>query len=99
MTYKNPYPGIRTKSIRRVSETNYGIYYWKLPNGQPLMDEDFNFLCIESERHDITKMATLTAEAKALGYPDGTPVFQEGIEKISKEVWEQQVDQFLGQEY
>lgn len=97
MTYKNPYSGIKTKSVRRVSETNQGIYYWKLPSGKPLMDDDYNVLSIASERGDIRKMALLSAEAKSLGFPDGTPVFQEGVYKITDEEWAEQVDAFLGQ--
>lgn len=90
--------GIKTKSIRRVSESNYGIYYWKLPNGKPLMDDDFNTLCIESERGDLVKMARLSAEAKSLGFPDGSPCFQEGVYQITDEQWAEQVDSFLGGE-
>ena len=99
MTYKNPYPGIKTKSIKRVVESNEGIYYWRLPDGKPLMDDEGNFLCIASVKGDLQKMAALSAEARSLGYGDGAPAFQDGVRKITDEEWEEEVDQFLGQEY
>lgn len=98
MENKKSIPGIRTKSIRRVRETNNGLYIWQLPEGKPLMDDEGNFLCIPSQRGDLRKMAELSAEARSLGY-EGTPVFQEGAVRLNEEEWAEQVDQFLGEEY
>lgn len=95
MAKKQSIPGIRTKSIKRVRTSNYGLYIWKLPDGKPLMDDDFNMLCIESEFGDLLKMAELRQAARYWGFPDGEPEFYEGCQ-LTDEEYEAEVDAFLG---
>jgi hypothetical protein len=79
---------------RIISETNKGIYVWKLPNGEYL-SEGLYILSIQATRGDIRKMKELAQAAKAYGYPDGTPEFQEGYRKISDEEFEMQYERML----
>lgn len=76
---------------RFVSETNNGIYVWRLPNGD-FLAEGLNVLSIDSVRGDIQKMAAITRAARDYGYPDGTPVFVEGNRKITDEEFEIQYE-------
>lgn len=74
-----------------VSETNVGIYVWRLPDGSYLAD-GIDILSIESVRGDIQKMAAISKAASYYGYPDGSPEFQEGYRKISDEEFLIQLD-------
>lgn len=78
------------KKITPVSETNIGIYVWRLPNGDYLHDGDFNFLSVAARRGDIQAMANISKVAKNLGY-EGTPEFAEGHRKINDEEFAEQV--------
>lgn len=89
--------GIRTKSIKRVRQTNYGLYVWVLPNGKPVMDDEGNVLNIPSRRDDIVKMAQLKAAAKYWGYPDGEPRFMES-RRLTDEEFEAEIDGFVAGE-
>ncbi|MFY3742254.1 MAG: hypothetical protein HMLIMOIP_002723 [Candidatus Nitrosomirales archaeon] len=79
---------------RFVSETNRGIYVWRLPNGD-FLAEGLNVLSIDSVRGDIQKMAAITRAAKEYGYPEGAPVFVEGNRKITDEEFEIQYERML----
>jgi|ERR1044072_108898 hypothetical protein len=70
-----------------VSETNVGIYVWRLPNGD-FLAEGLDVLSIEARRGDIQAMAAIGRAAKHYGFPEGTPVFQEGYRKITDEEFE-----------
>lgn len=70
-----------------VSETNVGIYVWRLPNGEFLSD-GLNVLSIEARRGDIQAMAAITRAAKHYGFEDGAPIFEEGYRKITDEEFE-----------
>lgn len=79
---------------RIVSETNKGIYVWKLPNGEYL-SQGLYILSIQAVRGDLSAMKTLAQAARAYGYPDGTPEFQEGYRKVSDEEFEMQYERML----
>lgn len=89
--------GIKTKGITRVRDSDYGVYIWKLPNGRPLMDDDFNMLSITSRFGDLQKMAQLGRVAASYGFPDGTPEFVEGF-KCTDEEYEEWIDSWKGSE-
>jgi len=78
--------------IKQISETNLGIYVWKLNTGEFLADEDFNILSISAKRGDLIAMNKIASVAKNLGYGDGQPVFAEGYRKITDEEFEEQID-------
>ena len=77
-----------------VSETNVGIYVWRLPDGSYLAD-GLNVLSIEAVRGDIQKMAAISNAAAYYGYPDGTPEFAEGHRKVSDEEFANQYQRAL----
>ncbi|AWN03914.1 hypothetical protein PBI_PEREGRIN_74 [Rhodococcus phage Peregrin] len=76
--------------ISIVSETNYGLYFWKLPNGRYFQDDDNNILNIESKRGDILKMNALREAAIYWGAdPNGKPHFVETTRATEGEFQEQ----------
>lgn len=79
---------------RFVSETNRGIYVWRLPDGN-FLAEGLNILSIDAIRGDLQKMAEISRAAREYGYPDGTPVFVEGNRKITDEEFEIQYERML----
>lgn len=81
-------------SIKRVSETNLGVYVWALPNGEYLMDEEFNVLSIQAMRGDLQAITKIGQVARNMGY-EGSAEFVEGARKINQEEWEYQRDRFL----
>lgn len=74
-----------------VSETNIGIYVWRLPDGSYLAD-GLDILSKTAVRGDIKAMGAISRAAAYHGYPDGTPEFQEGFRKISDEEFLIQLD-------
>ena len=75
-----------------VSETNIGLYVWMLPTGEPLSDDDANFLCIPAKRGDKTRMKLLAEAAAHYGYPDGEAYFYEGSRRVSDEEFWRQIE-------
>jgi hypothetical protein len=81
--------------ISVVSETDYGLYFWKMSNGRYLQDEDNNILNIESKRGDILKMKALQDAALYWGAdPNGTPHFVE-TSRATEGEFQEQLRQFL----
>lgn len=89
--------GIKTKKITRVRQQDVGVYIWKLPNGRPLMDDEFNMLSITARFGDLQAMAKLSRTAASYGFPDGTPEFVEGY-KCTDEEYEEWIDSWKGSE-
>ena len=84
----NNIPGIKTKRIQQVEERGYGAYLWELPDGTPLMDDDYNFLSINAEWGDLQAMAKLSAAARYWGFPDGKPRFVKGTKMNDEDYFE-----------
>lgn len=81
----------KKSKITEVSETNIGIYVWRLPDGSFLHDGNaLNVLSIEALRGDIKAMGIISNTAKSYGY-DGSPVFVEGLRKLTDEEFEEQL--------
>ena|ERR1044072_131500 len=80
---------------RVVSETNIGIYVFRLPNGDYVMDDELRVLSIAATRGDIQKMKELTLAAKVHGFDEGTCEFVEGARKVSDEEFILQYDRFM----
>jgi hypothetical protein len=78
-----------------VDETNIGLYIWMLPTGEPLADEDANFLAIPAKRGDKKRMKLLADTANSYGYPDGEAVFYAGSRRISDDEFWHQVDNIM----
>lgn len=78
--------------MTHVKDRPWGIYVWEGPNGGYLADEDGNLFCIESKENDLARMSLLAREARAMGYPDGKPVWKHGYRKISEEEYDLQME-------
>lgn len=79
---------------RIVSDTNKGIYVWRLPNGEYLA-EGLYILSVQAVKGDIKAMRTLAQAAKGYGFPEGTPEFQEGYRKVSDAEFAMQYERLL----
>lgn len=85
---------VMKRNIRAVSETNIGLYVWRLPDGSYLHDGDMNFLSIPARRGDLIAISNITKVAKNLGF-EGEPEFAEGYRKVSDEEFEEQLFRLL----
>jgi len=64
---------------------DWGLYFWRLPNGHLFHDEEGNLLNIPSIRNDLSKMAELRKAAAHYGQPEGEPWFYAGIKRATDE--------------
>jgi len=82
------------KSKATVIEKGYdwGLYFWKLPNGHLFHDGQGNLLNIPAMKHDLAKIAELRRAASHYGQPEGTPWFYAGIKRATDEEYSEQVD-------
>jgi hypothetical protein len=71
---------------------DWGVYYWRLPNGRKFSDGSGNFLTIASDKGDLAKIQQLQDTAAHHGRPDGTAVFEAGARKITDEEHSEQID-------
>jgi hypothetical protein len=71
---------------------DWGVYFWKLPTGRMFSDGDGNYLTIQSLKGDLSQIAKLRQAASHYGQPEGEPVFEPGVQKISDEEYSEQVE-------
>lgn len=69
---------------------DWGLYFWRLPNGHLFKDEDGNMLNIPSMRGDLSKIAELRKAAAHYGQPEGDAWFYAGIKRATDEQYEEQ---------
>jgi hypothetical protein len=77
--------------ISAISETNLGVYVWKLPDDTFVADEDANVMSISAFRGDLKAISALRKAANYYGFSEGEPVFLEGHRKISDEELQEQL--------
>lgn len=77
--------------ISMVSETNLGVYVWKLSDDTFVADENANVMSISAFRGDLKAISAIRKAANYYGFPEGEPVFLEGHRKISDEELQEQV--------
>lgn len=70
----------------------WGLYFWKLPDGHLFKDEDGRLLNIPSVKNDIAQIAKLRQAAVHYGQPDGEPWFYAGINRATDEEYQEQLD-------
>lgn len=70
----------------------WGLYFWRLPDGHLLKDEDGRMLNIPSVKNDIGQIAKLRQAAAHYGYPEGEPWFYAGVNRATDEEYEEQMD-------
>lgn len=71
---------------------DWGLYFWKLPNGHLFHDGQGNLLNIPSMKHDLSKISELMRAASHFGQPEGTPWFYAGINRATDEEHSEQLD-------
>lgn len=69
---------------------DWGLYFWRLPDGHLFKDEDGNMLNIPSMRGDLSKIAELRKAAAYYGQPEGEAWFYAGIRRATDEQYEEQ---------
>jgi hypothetical protein len=80
------------KPLTVVDEANYGVYLWKMPNGQYVGDDQENFLSIAAIKGDAKKMQRLREVVKTYGIAVGEPCFLSGRRKVTDEEYAEQKD-------
>lgn len=70
----------------------WGLYFWRLPDGHLFKDDEGRLLNIPSIRNDIGQIAKLREVARSYGQPDGTPWFYAGIGRATDEEYQEQLD-------
>jgi hypothetical protein len=73
-----------------VDDIQYGVYIWRDGQGRAVVDQDFNYMLIQSKKGDAKKMRLLQEAARAHGVMDGYPEFQAGSRPITDGEWEHQ---------
>jgi hypothetical protein len=70
----------------------WGLYFWRMPDGHLLKDEDGRMLNIPSVKNDIGQIAKLKQAATHYGYPEGEPWFYAGVNRATDEEYQEQLD-------
>lgn len=70
----------------------WGLYFWRLPDGHLFKDDEGRLLNIPSVRGDIGQIAKLREAARSYGQPEGTPWFYAGIGRATDEEYQEQLD-------
>jgi hypothetical protein len=68
----------------------WGLYFWKLPDGHLFRDGEGNMLNIPSVKGDLGQMAKLRAAAAHYGQPEGEPWFYAGVGRATDEEYAEQ---------
>ncbi len=94
MTMSNTKKAKVGKSKAKFIPKNYdwGLYFWKLPDGHLFHDNEGNLLNIPAMKHDLSKIAELRKAAAHYGQPEGTPWFYPGIKRATDEQYAEQKD-------
>ena len=71
---------------------DWGLYFWRLPDGHLFHDGEGNLLNIPAMKHDLSKIAELRKVAAHYGQPDGEPWFYPGIKRATDEQLSEQKD-------
>lgn len=70
----------------------WGLYFWRLPDGHLFKDEEGRMLNVPSIKGDIGQMAKIRQAAEHFGQPNGEPWFYPGVNRATDEEYEEQVD-------
>lgn len=86
-------PNIGKSKATFVDATvQWGLYFWRLPDGHLFTDGQGNMLNIPSVKGDLSKIAILRKAAAHYGQPDGEPWFYAGIQRATDEEYSEQLD-------
>lgn len=70
----------------------WGLYFWKLPDGHLFKDDEGRLLNIPSVKGDLSQMAKLMKAAAHYGQPEGVPWFYAGAGRATDEEYQEQLD-------
>jgi hypothetical protein len=70
----------------------WGLYFWKLPDGHLFRDGEGRMLNIPSVKGDIGQIAKIKEAAAHYGQPEGEPWFYAGVNRATDEEYEEQLD-------
>lgn len=70
----------------------WGLYFWRLPDGHLFKDEEGRLLNIPSIKGDLGQMAKIRQAATHYGQPDGEPWFYAGVNRATDEEYQEQLD-------
>lgn len=89
--------GFKTLNRQQVEEVPYGMYVWRLPDGEVLGDGDGNIMNVFCMKGDRKAIAAITDAARHYGFPEGAPEWWSGKRRITdEELEEQQMRERLG---
>lgn len=86
---------IKRTGMKRIRESNVGVYVWKRANGKYLADTEGNMLNIPAVFGDIQKIAEIGRAAAHYGFPDGEAEFIDGVHRVTEEEYQEQVAAYL----
>lgn len=81
--------------ITPIEEVDYGIYVWRMPNGQLLANENHDFMMIRSNKGDLSKVKALTEVARSYGIEEGVAEFMSGHRPVTTEEFEEQKQRMI----
>lgn len=70
----------------------WGMYFWRLPDGHLFGDGEGRLLNIPSVKGDIGQMAKIKEAAAHHGRPEGEPWFYAGAGRATDEEYQEQLD-------
>ena len=82
----------KTKMSVVENQSNWGVYVWKLPDGNILGDTNKNIMNIPATRHDLAAISAITQAARHYGFPEGEAYFMGGQRRVTDEEYSEQVD-------
>lgn len=71
---------------------DWGLYFWRLPDGHLFHDGQGNLLNIPSMKNDLAKMSEIRSAAAHYGKPEGEPWFYAGIKRATDEEYSEQME-------
>lgn len=70
----------------------WGLYFWRLPDGHLFKDDEGRLLNIPSIKDDLGQMAKIRQAAAHYGQPEGEPWFYAGVNRATDEEYAEQLD-------
>jgi hypothetical protein len=71
---------------------DWGLYFWRLPDGHLFHDGEGNMLNIPAMKGDLGAIAQIRDATKAHGQPEGEAWFYPGIKRATDEEYAEQMD-------
>jgi hypothetical protein len=76
--------------LKPVQESRYGVYVWRMPNGDVVGDDQGNFMQIQAEEGDLKRVQAITEAARSFGITEGAPYFLPGRRPVDDEEHQRQ---------